>query len=190
MLPEVTDLLLIPVLMSEVPLRGISDEEAAEIAAGVRRVIPLTEGLKVVIIPALYYLSDLFERMKLDGIMVNSAALVDLMEKRGLRSGVYVLNPYSSNGMIPVPARLANSTGGISWAIIPIVMFGKSKEDLKTYDEEELDYLLEDLASILSRVYGVPELKIFPPISIEDLMELIDYVEEVYENGDFDTLAG
>ncbi len=189
MLPEVTDLLLIPVLMNEVPLRGISDEEAAKIAARIRRVLPPTEDLKVVIIPALYYLSDIFGRMKLDEIMVNSAALVDLMEKRGLRSWVYVLNPYSSNGMIPIPSRLASSTGGIAWAVIPIVMFGSGHANSTAYDEDELDYLLDDLASILSRIYGVPKLKIFPPISIEDLIELIDYVE-TYESGDSKTSAG
>ncbi|MCS7103722.1 MAG: hypothetical protein NZ992_07585 [Candidatus Korarchaeum sp.] len=191
MLPEVIDLLLIPVLVSEVPLRDISDEEAAKIATRIRRILPSLEGVKTVIIPVLYYLNDIFGRMKLDEMTVNSATLVDLMEKRGLKSGVYVLNPYSSNGMIPIPNRIANSTMGIAWAVIPIILFGNKYEVLASYEDyEELDYALDDLASLLSKVYGMQKLKIFPPISIEDLIDLIDSVEEIYENSNFETSAG
>lgn len=189
MLPEVTDILLIPVLMSEVPLRGISDEEATRIAARVRRILPPLGEVRIVIIPVLYYLIDILGRMKLDEMAVNSAALVDLMERRGLRSEVYVLNPYSSNGMIPVPNRLANSTRGITWAAIPIIILGKGY-GRTVYEDDEADLPLDDLASLLSDIYGVKKLEIFPPISIEDLVDLIDYVEEIYESGDFRALAG
>ncbi|MEM0017537.1 MAG: hypothetical protein QXJ48_01195 [Candidatus Korarchaeum sp.] len=190
MLPEVMELLLIPVLMTEVPLRDINDEEAAKIAVKIRRILPSSEGAKTVIIPALYYLNDILGRMKLDEMMVNSAALVDLMERRGLRSWVYVLNPYSSNGMIPAPSRLASSTGGMAWAVIPIILLGDYDGSAIYEEDEDLDYVLEDLASLLSEVYGISKLKIFPPTSIEDLIDLIDSVEEIYESRNFKTLAG
>lgn len=176
---ESRDLLLIPVLMSEVPLRSIGDEEAAKIAAVIRRMLPPMDGARVVIVPALYYLSDILGRMKLDEILVNSAALVEMMERRGLRSDVYVFNPYSSNGMIPAPNRLGGGTGGLTWAIIPIIVLGGDAP--LSYDDEELEYLLDDLESLLSRVYGTLNLRIFPPITIENLLDLIDSVEEIYE---------
>lgn len=192
MLPEELELLFIPVLMNEIPLKRINDEEAAKIASVVKRMIPLVPEAKVVIIPALYYLSDILGRMTLDEILVNSAALVEIMEKRGIDSNIYVFNPYSSNGMIPIPMRFSGSTGGSAWAVIPVLVFGSYVRSFgyEPSDEDEPDYSLEDLESIISTIYGIHGLKVFPLMPIEDLIELINYVEVVYGSENLDTSAG
>jgi hypothetical protein len=191
LLPEVIDLLCIPVLMNEVPLKGVSDDEAAKIASRVRRTIPVLSGVKVVIIPVLYYLTDILSRMTLDEITVNSASMIELMERKGLSSEIYVFNPYSSNGIIPVPSRFGGSAGGVNWAIIPIVVLGNNYIDPAAYelDDEDLDIALDDLENVLSEIYGASMLKVFPPTLIEDLMDLIDSVE-VYQGNDLETSAG
>jgi len=185
LLPEVIDLLCIPVLMSEVPLKGVSDDEAAKIASRVRRTIPVLPGVKVVIIPVLYYLTDILSRMTLDEITVNSASMVELMERRGLSSEIYVFNPYSSNGIIPIPSRFGGSAGGVNWAVIPILVLGSSYIDPSAYEmeDEDLDMALDDLENALSEIYGTSMLKVFPPTLIEDLMDLIDSVEAQHGNG-------
>jgi hypothetical protein len=191
LLPEVIDLLCIPVLMNEVPLKGVSDDEAARIASMVRRTIPVISGVKIVIIPVLYYLTDILSKMTLDEITVNSASMIEFMEKRGLSSEIYVFNPYSSNGILPIPSRFGGSAGGVSWAVIPIIVLGNSYIDPSVYEleDEDLDIALDDLENLLSEIYGTSMLRVFPPTLIEDLMDLIDSVE-IYQGDGLGTSAG
>lgn len=192
MLLDATELLFIPILMNEVPLKWISDDEAVKIASAVRKLLPPMPEAKVVIIPVLYYLSDIFSRMTLDEILVNSTALVDHMEKRGIKSSIYIFNPYSSNGMIPLPSRLSGSISGSAWAVIPVIILGgyMNSAEYESDEDDDFEYALRELESLISAVYGVRGLKAFPPLSIEGLIDLIDYIESAYEGEGLNTSAG
>ncbi len=180
MIPEAIDLLCIPVLMNEVPLRPINDEEAIKIAAKVVRVLPSSKEMKIIVIPALYYVSDLFNRMLFDEIPVNSVAIAGLMERRGSGSNLYIFNPFSSNGLLPVPNSVEDGDGSLTWAVLPVVAFGAGYIDLDEYpfERDDIDAGLEDLGDVLSEVYGLTFVQAFPPVLVEDLLDEINLMEE------------
>ncbi len=172
-------MLCIPVLMNEVPLRPISDEEAARIAERVLETLPTLKDMRVAIIPSLYYVSDLFSRSLFDEIPVNSVALAGLLERRGGRSKVYVFNPFTSNGLLPIPSGVEDGNGGLTWAVIPVVAFGEGYVDLDEYFlEEGMEWTMDGLEEILTEVYSLSFVKVFPPVLVEDLLEEISLIEE------------
>ncbi len=180
MIPEAIDLLCIPVLMNEVPLRPLSDEEAVRIAEKVLKVIPTLKDMRVAVIPSLYYVSDLFSRSLFDEIPVNSVALAGLLERRGRTSKIYVFNPFTSNGLLPVPSGVENGNGGITWATIPIVAFGEGYVDLDEYflEKGDVDGMMRELEEVLTEVYSLSYVKAFPPVLVEELLEEISLIEE------------
>ncbi len=180
MIPEAIDLLCIPVLMNEVPLRPLSDEEAVRIAEKVLKVLPTLKDMRVAVIPSLYYVSDLFSRSLFDEIPVNSVALAGLLERRGRTSKIYVLNPFTSNGLLPVPSGVENGNGGLTWATIPVVAFGEGYVDLDEYflEKDDMDGMMRELEEALAEVYSLSYVKAFPPVLVEELLEEISLIEE------------
>ncbi len=180
MIPEAIDLLCIPVLINEVPLRPLSDEEAVRIAEKVLKVLPTLKDMRVAVIPSLYYVSDLFSRSLFDEIPVNSVALAGLLERRGRTSKVYVFNPFTSNGLLPVPSGVEDGNGGLTWAAIPVVAFGEGYVDLDEYflERNDVDGMMRELEEVLAEVYSLSYAKAFPPALVEELLEEISLIEE------------
>ena len=180
MIPEAMDLVCIPVLINEVPFRPLTDDETVRIAEKVLRILPSFPDMRLAIIPALYYVSDLFSRSLLDEIPINSVALAGLLERRGRTSRVYMFNPYRTNGLLPAPSSVSDGSGGLTWAVIPVVAFGEGYVDLDEYYLEMggIDEGLEELEEVLREIYLLSYVKVFPPVLAEELLEEISALEE------------
>ncbi|MDK2372826.1 MAG: hypothetical protein QI197_05555 [Candidatus Korarchaeota archaeon] len=180
MIPEAIDLLCIPVLMNEVPLRPLRDDEARRIAEVALKTLPTLRDMKVIVVTSLYYVSDLFSRPLLDEIPVNSVALAGLLERRGKGSRVYAFNPFTSNGLIPTPNGLDDGSGRLTWAVIPVVAFGDGYVDLDEYflEQGNVEGGIEELERVLAEIYSLSYIRVFPPVMTEDLLEEITLLEE------------
>ena len=172
------DFYVVAAVVNEVLLRGLSDSEAFSLARPLLRFLRLEEGSKAIVIPAVYYLGDILARDLIDEIPVNAVAIARLMEEEGRSSPVYIFNPYSVSGLLPVPEDV-NGGGGLIWAVVPIVVFG---EDPKLgYDEEELDVAAEELQEVLTKLYGFEYVDVLlPPLRIEELLEELAGQEDGY----------
>ncbi len=179
MYPEAVDMLCIPILINEVPLKALSDDDALKIAKNVIEILPPPKEMKIVILPALYYLNDVFNRSLFDEIPANSVALANLMERNGRGSEVYIFNPYNSRELLPIPSAIEEGTGGLTWAIIPVVAFGEGYIDLEDYllEREDLEDLLNVLGDTLREIYDLTYVQPFPPVLIEDLLDEISDIE-------------
>ncbi len=178
MIPEAIDLLCIPVLMKEVALRPLNDDEAKDIALSAIRILPTPKEMELVIIPSLYYVSDLFNRSLFDELSINSVALAELMKGKG-SDGFHILNPFKLDGLLPIPRSIGDGDGSLTWAVLPVVAFGDGYIDLDEYLlERDISEELGDLKKKLSQIYGAEFVQVFPPVLVEDLLDEIKLMEE------------